>query len=75
MHSYLRAFPGAGKEKDDFISSVNSAASSLGEFLGASIWGPAVPCVDGWFVLSRTHTHAHTLTALFCTASIARDAM
>jgi hypothetical protein len=35
MHNYLLAFPGAGKEKDDFISSVNSAASSLGEFLGA----------------------------------------
>lgn len=34
MHSYLRGFRGAGKEKDDFISAVNSAASSFGEFAG-----------------------------------------
>lgn len=34
MHSYLRRFRGAGKEKDDFISAVNSAASSFGEFAG-----------------------------------------
>ena len=37
MHNYLLKLEGAGKEKDDFISAVNSAASSLGEFAGAYV--------------------------------------
>jgi len=36
MHSYLKH---AGSEKEDFISAVNSAASSLGEFAGPILGG------------------------------------
>jgi len=36
MHSYLHK---VGKEKEDYISAVNSASSSLGEFLGPILGG------------------------------------
>jgi hypothetical protein len=58
MHSYLH---GVGKEKEDYISAVNSAASSFGEFLGPILGGvmyerlPArreISCVVGGEVLS-----------------------
>ncbi len=57
MHSYLHQ---VGKEKDDYISAVNSAASSLGEFAGPILGGlmyerlPArweISCVEGGEVL------------------------